>query len=97
MIQGPPGAGKTILASQIIYSQTAEGSRALFVTVLGESHGRMLTHLRPMQFFNPSVIPEQITYISAYAALEEDGLKGLTALIRREIQAAARHCWCLMV
>jgi circadian clock protein KaiC len=87
MIQGPPGAGKTVLASQIIYRQAAEGSRALFITVLGETHGRMMMHLRPMRFFDPSVIPEQIAYISAYAALEEEGLKGLTALIRREVQA----------
>ena len=39
LIQGPPGAGKTILANQIIYNQAGEGSRALFITVLGESHG----------------------------------------------------------
>jgi KaiC/GvpD/RAD55 family RecA-like ATPase len=49
---------------------------------------RMMMHLRPMWFFDPpSVIPEQIAYISAYAALEEEGLKGLTTLVRREVQA----------
>jgi circadian clock protein KaiC len=85
MVQGPPGTGKTVLASQIIYSRAVEGNRALFITVLGESHGRMMMHLRPMRFFDPSVIPEQIAYISAYAALEEEGLKGLTTLIRQEI------------
>ena len=87
MIQGPPGAGKTILASQLIYSQAAAGSRALFVTVLGESHGRMMAHLRPMRFFDESLIPDQVTYISAYQALEEEGLKGLATLILREVQA----------
>lgn len=87
MIQGPPGAGKTILASQIIYSRVAEGSRALFVTVLGENHGRMMAHLRPMRFFNPSVVPDQVAYINAYMALEEEGLKGLAVLFRREILA----------
>ncbi len=87
MIQGAPGVGKTILASQIIYSRVADGNRALFVTVLGESHGRMMMHLRPMRFFDPSVVPKHIAYISAYAALEEDGLKGLTVLFRREILA----------
>jgi len=87
MVQGPPGAGKTILASQILYGQAAAESRALFVTVLGESHGRMLAHLRPMRFFDPSVIPNKVAYISAYHALEDEGLKGLSTLLRREVQA----------
>jgi circadian clock protein KaiC len=86
MIQGDPGAGKTILASQIIYGQATQGGRALFITVLGESHGRMMVHLRPMLFFDPARIPEQVAYISAYHALDADGLKGLATLIRREVQ-----------
>ena len=87
LIQGPPGAGKTILANQIIYNQAGEGSRALFITVLGESHGRMMVHLGPLRFFKASFIPEQVAYISAYQALEDEGLKGLMALILREVQA----------
>jgi circadian clock protein KaiC len=87
MIRGLPGVGKTILASQILYGHAATGGRALFFTVLGESHGRMLAHLRPMRFFDPSVIPDKITYISAYNALEDEGLKGLSTLLRREVQA----------
>ena len=83
MVQGAAGAGKTILGSQIIYGHAAEGGRALFVTVLGESHGRMMAHLRPMRFFDQSLIPDRVTYISAYQALDEDedGLKGLTTLL----------------
>jgi circadian clock protein KaiC len=87
MVQGSPGAGKTILASQILYGHAAAGGRGIFVTVLGESHGRMLAHLRPMRFFDPSVIPDKVTYISAYHALEDEGLKGLSALLSREVQA----------
>ena len=87
MVQGPPGAGKTILSNQIIYSRAAAaGDRALFVTVLGESHGRMLAHLRPLRFFDPALLPERVTYISAYQALEDDGLKGLVTLILGEVR-----------
>src|SRR3954468_20284156 len=90
MVQGPPGAGKTILASQILYGHAAAGGRAIFVTVLGESHGRMLAHLRPMRFFDPSLVPDRVTYISAYQALDDDenGLKRLINLFRREVQAS---------
>jgi circadian clock protein KaiC len=87
MVQGPPGAGKTVLANQVIYSRAAQGDRALFITVLGESHGRIMAHLRSMRFFDPALIPEQVTYVSAYQALNDEGLKGITTLIRREVQA----------
>ena len=64
MIQGAPGIGKTILASQIIYGQAAAGARALFVTVLGENHGRMMAHLRPMLFFDEARVPERVACVS---------------------------------
>ena len=89
LIQGFAGSGKTVLASQIIYSHAAQGSRALFVTVLGENHGRMMAHLRPMRFFDQSVVPDRVSYISAYQALDEpeEGLKDLTALLGGEVRA----------
>ncbi len=87
MVQGQPGAGKTLLVSQILYGHAAAGGRSLFVTVLGESHGRMLLHMGTMRFFDPSAIPDKVAYISAYHALEDEGLKGLATLIRREVLA----------
>ena len=87
MVQGQPGAGKTLLASQALYGHAATGGRGLFVTVLGESHDRMLLHLGTMRFFDPSIIPDRVAYISAYQALEDEGLKGLSTLIRREVLA----------
>ena len=49
LIQGSAGAGKTVLASQIIYSHAALGNRALFVTVLGENQKalRLAHHVAP--------------------------------------------------
>jgi circadian clock protein KaiC len=87
MFLGPPGSGKTILASQITYAHAAQGRKVLFVTVLGENHGRMMAHLRSMRFFDQSLIPDPITYISGYHALEEEGgLRGVTTLLSREVQ-----------
>lgn len=87
IIQGVPGTGKTILANEICYRHIASGGRAVYVTLLAESHTRMLQHLRSMAFFDESVIPERLFYVSAFRTLEEEGLKGLIALLRREIRA----------
>jgi circadian clock protein KaiC len=87
MVQGAPGIGKTILASQIIYRHAAKGERALYLTVLGENHGRMLAHMSQLGFYNPALIPDHVNYLSAYQALEDAGLEGVATLIRREVLA----------
>lgn len=90
LVMGVAGAGKTVLGNQIIYGHAAMGGRGLFVTVLAESHARMIAHLQPMRFFDQSLIPDRITYISAYQALDEteNGLKSLIDLLRREVQVS---------
>jgi circadian clock protein KaiC len=95
MIQGPPGAGKTTLASQIIFNRARGRSRTLYVTMLGESHGRMMAHLRRMGFFDQSLIPDHIAFVSAYQILEDEGLTGLWTLLRRE--AVSRQTTLLVV
>jgi len=86
MIQGDPGAGKTILTNQICFHHLAGGGKALFVTLLAENHARMVSNLRSMSFFDESKIPDQLAYLSAFRELKDKGLKGLVDLIRREIQ-----------
>jgi len=85
IVQGPPGAGKTILANHVCFNHAAAGQRALYVTVLAESHARMLAHLRRMAFFDPGAVPDRVYYVGAFSALEEGGLEALTTLIRNEL------------
>jgi circadian clock protein KaiC len=87
IFQGPPGAGKTTLGNQVCYHHAASGGRALYVTLLAESIDRMLLHLGTMRFFDGSRLPEQLSYISGLQALDNEGLSGLVALLRREVGA----------
>ncbi len=87
IIQGPPGAGKTIFGNQVCFNHIAGDACAVYVTLLAEYHGRMMQHLRVMTFFDSSKIPDQLTYLNGLGVLHEDGLKGLLALLRREITA----------
>jgi circadian clock protein KaiC len=86
IVQGPPGAGKTILANQACFNHAAAGGRAVYVTLLAEAHSRMFAHLRRMAFFNEAAIPERVYYIGGYSALEAEGLGALVTLIRGAIQ-----------
>ncbi|QAT86479.1 circadian clock family protein KaiC [Corallococcus coralloides] len=85
-IIGPPGSGKTVLANQIAFQHVKNGGKALYVTLLSESHGRMLENLSQMTFFDASVIPDRLQYLSGYRDLERDGLKGLLELLRKNAQ-----------
>ena len=57
IVQGPPGAGKTILANQMCFHHASTGGHAVYVTLLAESHSRMFAHLRRMAFFDESRHP----------------------------------------
>jgi circadian clock protein KaiC len=86
IVVGEPGAGKTIFANQLCYSQARQGTRCLYVTLLAESHSRMLANLRSMAFFDASQLPQRIYYVSGFRMLEEQGLPGLLELLRREMR-----------
>ena len=86
LVQGLPGCGKTILANQICYGHVAEGGSAVYVTLLAESHSRMIQHLSTLSFFDIKAFPDKLAYISAFHDLESAGLKGLMGVLRREMR-----------
>jgi circadian clock protein KaiC len=86
IVQGPPGAGKTVLANQACFHHAAAGGRAVYVTLLAESHSRMFAHLRRMAFFDESAIPDHVYYVGGYSTLEAGGLDALVTMIRGVIQ-----------
>ena len=87
IVLGTPGAGKTILGNQLCFNHASGGGRALYVTLLAETHGRMLGHIGHLGFFDESLIPDGVSYLSAFRILETEGLKGLSDALRREIRA----------
>ncbi|GAB2586528.1 hypothetical protein ISP15_11700 [Dyella jejuensis] len=86
IVQGPPGAGKTILANQFCFAHVRAGGRALYMSLLAESSARMLNYVGQMAFFDSSALPGRMEYISAYGVLEREGLPGLYKLIQHELK-----------
>jgi circadian clock protein KaiC len=86
IVQGPPGAGKTILANQVCFHHASRSGHAVYVTLLAESHSRMFAHLKRMAFFDEAAIPDRVYYIGGYSTLESQGLDALVTLIRGAIQ-----------
>ena len=87
IVEGAPGSGKTILGNQICFHRAAAGDSTIYLTLLAESHTRMIAHLRTMDFFQAELVASAIYYISAFKVLEESGLDGLLKSAREAVQA----------
>lgn len=83
IIQGGPGEGKTILANQFCYSRAAKGERSLYVTLLAETHHRLLRHLRHMDFMSATQPSDSVVYESAFDTLRNQGLDGVLRFLMR--------------
>jgi circadian clock protein KaiC len=86
ILQGPPGSGKTILANQLAFTEALQGHRVIYVTLLSESHTRLLKHLRPLTFFEPAAVGDRIVYLSAYHSMRE-GVATLLTVLQKELVA----------
>src|ERR671932_387941 len=73
LLTGQAGTGKTILANQIAFHHVATGGRVTYLTLLTETHDRMLALLRPLAFFDPSCIGDALEYLSAAQTLVVTG------------------------
>lgn len=87
IVDGPPGSGKTILGNQICFHRAAHGDSTIYITLLAESHTRMIAHLRSMEFFRPDLVASSIYYISAFKVLEDAGLEGLLRSVQDAVHA----------
>lgn len=87
IVQGTPGAGKTILANQLCFHRAAQGEQVLYVTLLAESHDRLMQHLQGMSFYDGAKVPSSVYYVSGYDDLENGGLTGILRLLNGESRA----------
>ena len=85
ILEGPPGVGKTTLANQIAYLHARKGTKTLYVTMLAESHARMLQHMDGQTFFDRQAVNSEVFYLSGYRELEQDGFRGVISLLRGEL------------
>ncbi len=87
LLRGQPGAGKTIFANQICFHHAAAGGKVGYVTMLAEQHARMLEHMAEFSFYRAEAVPSSVYYVSAFTALRERGLSGVTDLLAAEIRS----------
>jgi circadian clock protein KaiC len=81
VVTGDPGAGKTVLCSQIAFSFAKRGMPVVIATVTSEPHEKLLASLRPLSFFDGSRVGKDIFLVSAYPWLKKGAKEARDVLI----------------
>jgi circadian clock protein KaiC len=85
LIQGLAGSGKTTLACQIGFSHARQKKKVLILTLIAESHAKLMQHLRNFSFYDDALVGNEIVFFSGYNALVEGDLQGLLNFISASI------------
>jgi circadian clock protein KaiC len=81
MIQGLAGSCKTTLACQMAFEQARRGSKVMVLTLIAESHAKLIQHLANFSFFDGDMLGEQIEFFGGYHSLTQGGLRELLNFI----------------
>ncbi len=81
LLRGPAGSGKTVLSFQIAFALASEGKRVTVISLLSETHARILQQLSTLGYFDPACLPDRLQLINGYDALSDRGTHGLLELV----------------
>jgi circadian clock protein KaiC len=74
LIAGGPGAGKSTLAQQIVFSRASAEAPAIYFTVLGEPPLKMLRHVQQYAFFDKEKLGGAVRFVNLSAEAMDHNL-----------------------
>ena len=89
LIVGPPGAGKTTLAHQIMFALATRERPALFFTVLGEPPLKMLRYQQQFSFFDLDKIDDAIRFVNLNDDVSTGDFDQMLARISQSVAASS--------
>ena len=86
LIAGGPGAGKSTLAQQIVFSRATPEAPALYFTVLGEPPLKMLRHVQQYGFFDKEKMGRAVRFVNLSAEAMDHDLGSIMKRMLTEIE-----------
>ena len=68
LLEGMAGAGKTILSSQIGFHRVSKGEKVLYMTLIAESHDKLLAHLEDRGVLAHAIAPGVVRFVTHHGA-----------------------------
>jgi hypothetical protein len=92
-LQGAPGAGKTTLVQQIMFTLARPDRPALYFTVLGEPPLKMLRYQQQFEFFNIAEVNASVRFVNLAKEALEGGLGEVLRRIVRKWRPRRPRSW----
>lgn len=92
LIQGLVGSGKIMLVLQVGFVQVCSGNKVMLLMLIVELYVKMFNYVSNFDFFDESLVGDQMQMLSGYGVLVSEGLCGLLCLISVEL-----NCYCLVM
>jgi len=89
VVAGAPGAGKTTLVQQIMFTLARPDRPALYFTVLGEPPLKMLRYQQQFEFFNIAEVNASVRFLNLAKEALDGGLDEVLRRIVEEVEAAS--------
>ncbi len=86
LIAGGPGAGKTTMAMQLLFSTATLERPGLFITLLGETSLKMLRYQQCFSFFDAEAIGSRVHFLNLSEEALDGDLDAVLARITRDVQ-----------
>jgi circadian clock protein KaiC len=87
LIAGPPGAGKTTLAQQLVFTLATRDRPALYFTVVGEPPVKMLRYQQQFSFFDLARVNEAVHFVNLGEDIVNGSLEKVLGRIVQEVEA----------
>jgi circadian clock protein KaiC len=88
VISGPPGAGKTTLAHQVMFSLATPENPALYFTVFGEPPLKMLRYQQQFSFFDSDKVGKAIRFVDLGDDMAAGSFDQVLARVAAEVKAS---------
>src|SRR5580765_8385724 len=89
VVAGAPGAGKTTLVQQVMFTLARPDRPALYFTVLGEPPLKMLRYQQQFDFFNIAEVNASVRFVNLAKEAVEGGLDEVLRRIVQEVEATS--------
>ncbi|KPV52079.1 hypothetical protein SE17_17580 [Kouleothrix aurantiaca] len=81
-IIGAPGAGKTVLASQILFHAARRGLKTIIFTSFSEGVEQYIQHMQPLEFFDTAMVGDAVQVFTLASQIRTEDASPDTAIAR---------------
>lgn len=85
IVTGGPGAGKSILALQILFHQARLGKKDIYFTSIAEPSLKFLRYMQQFEFFDPKLFDRSIFFADLSGPALSNGLEAAIEALKRQI------------